>query len=115
MEESSKIENLAKNVKEYVNIQVEIVKLSAINKLSILVAKIAFVFTVAFLSLPFIIFGSMALGYYLSTLTGNIYTGFLLVTGLYLIIGIILFSGRKSLILNPVRNLLIKQILSDEE
>jgi hypothetical protein len=115
MEDPSKIENLAKNVKEFINIQVEIVKLNAINKLSILVAKIAFVFTIALLSLLFIIFGSMALGYYLSTLTGSIYTGFLSVTGFYLIIGIILFSGRKGLIINPIRNLLIKQILSDEE
>ena len=115
MEEPSKIENLANNVKEYVNIQVEIVKLNALNKISIIGAKIAFGFIAALMTLLLLLFGSMALGYYLSTLTGSTSTGFLLVTGFYLIIGILLYSNRKSLVINPIRNLLIRQILSDEE
>ena len=115
MEESGKIENLTKNIKEYVNIQVEIAKLKTLNKASIVGAKIAFGFIAALMVLLLLIFGSIALGYYLSILTGSIYTGFLIVTGLYLIIAVILFSGRKNLIINPIRNILIRQILSDEE
>lgn len=115
MEDSDKIETLTKNVQEYINIRVEIVKLLATDKASSILAKIVFGFIVSLVALLFVIFISMALGYYMSTLTGSTFSGFLIVTGLHLIMGLVLISYRKKLVINPIRNILIRQILSHEE
>ena len=115
MEEPSKIEVLTKNIKEYINIRAEIIKLSAADKAATVLAMIMFGFIVALLALLSIIFGGQALGYYFSTLTGNIYSGFLIVTGLYLVIGFIFVSFREKLVINPIRNTIIRQLLSNEE
>jgi hypothetical protein len=115
MEDPNKIEVLTKNVKEYVNIQVEIAKLNATNKVSSAIAEIAFSFIATLTIMVLTIFAGLALGYYLSTLTGSIYSGFLIVTVFYILIALILYSNREKLIINPVRNKIIRQILSDEE
>jgi hypothetical protein len=114
MDAKTKIEELSGNVKEYVNIQVKLINLKVVDKASSIVANVTFVVIVSLLVLLFVIFGSLALGYYLASVTGNVSLGFLLLTGIYLVAGIILFSFREKLVINPVRNLLIKQMLEND-
>ncbi|MGP8214439.1 MAG: phage holin family protein [Bacteroidia bacterium] len=115
MAEPSKIEELTDNVKEYINIRVELVKLQATNKVSILIAILEFGLIAFLLVQLILIVAGLALGYYLSSVTGSTFLGFLLVTGLYIIMGIVLVTYRKKLIINPIRNIIIKYILSDEK
>ncbi len=114
MDAKTKIEELSGNVKEYVNIQVKLINLKIVDKASSIVANITFVVIVSLLILLFVIFGSIALGYYLASVTGSVSLGFLLLTGIYLVAGIVLFSFREKLVINPIRNILIKQMLENE-
>jgi len=115
MTEPNKIEALTKNVRDYINIRAELVKLNATDKASTIIAALAFGFIASLLALLLLIIFSLGLGFYLSFLTGSAYSGFLIVTGFYLIIGVILLCYRKKLLINPIRNIIIRQILSDEK
>jgi hypothetical protein len=114
MDAKTKIEELSGNVKEYVNIQVKLINLKVVEKASSIVANVTFVVILSLLALLFIIFGSIALGYYLASVTGSISLGFLLLTSIYLVAYVVLFSFREKLVINPLRNILIKQMLENE-
>lgn len=113
--DDSKIQDLKENVKEYITIRAEIMKLRLTNKLSGVIAKMMFGVIGAVLALLLIIFGSMSVGYYFAALTGKLCMGFLIVAGIYLVVGLIIYIGRRPLVINPIKNVLIKQILADEE
>ena len=115
MEGQSKVEELAGNVKEYVNIQVELVKLSVADKSSAIMAEAALFIAIALIGLLFSLAVTMALGYWLAYLTGSNAIGFLIVAGIYLLKAILIIANRKKWILDPIRDRIIKKIFSDEQ
>lgn len=115
MLEQNKAEELTEKVKEYVNIQVELIKLKATDKLSLFSADMALGIILALLAFLVIIFISFAAGFYLASVTGSNFAGFIIVGGIYLAAAIIITIYRKKLIIDPVRNRIIKQMLSDEQ
>lgn len=110
-----KIEELAANIKEYVNIQYQLAVLKAANIASTIGAKIIATFILALIFFLFIIFISITAGFYLSTWVGSREEGFLIVAAFYFIAGIILFIFRDKLIIGPIRNSFIKQIFKDDK
>ena len=110
-----KIEELAANLKEYVNIQYKAAVLKAAGVASSVGAKILAAFIIAFIFFLFIIFISITAGFYLSTLMGSKEKGFLLVAAFYFVIGMLLVIFREKLIVGPIRNSVIKQIFKDDK
>ena len=115
MDAKTKIEELSGNVKEYVNVQVKLINLKVVDKVSSVAANITFAIIIFLFAFLLLIFGSIALGFYLASVTGSTSLGFLVLTGIYLIVGIILFSFREKLVINPIRNGLIRQMLRNEQ
>lgn len=111
----AKMEELTDSVKEYVNTRVESVKLSVAEKSSALVANLVAGMLVAAVFLFFLIFAGIALALVLGEWTGKMWAGFLIVAGIYLLFGIIVWIAREKIIRLPVMNALIKQFFSTDD
>jgi hypothetical protein len=57
----------------------------------------------------------MGVGFYLSALLGDTFSGFGIIAGFYLLISIILLIGRKRLIEKPLRNKIIRKLLGTKK
>lgn len=111
----AKTEELAENIKEYVNARIESVKLSAAEKSSAVIANVIAGLVVAGVFFFFIVFAGMSVAFLLGEWIGKTWAGFLIVAGLYLLIGIVVWSAREKIIRLPVMNALIKQLFRDED
>jgi hypothetical protein len=108
-----KYSSLVDHVQDYINNQIELAKLMAIEKVAIGISN-AVTFTVlAFLGLFFIIFFSITLAIGLSMLLGSYLMGFLIVTLLYLILALLLLFNKQKWMIEPISNKIIKNALED--
>jgi Putative Actinobacterial Holin-X, holin superfamily III len=110
----AKVEELADTVKDYVNTRIEAVKLNAAEKTSAVIANVLAGLVVVTFFMLFFLFGSIALAFGLGEWIGKTWAGFLIVAGLYLLIGIVVWTARVKIIQLPVMNALIKQLFGEE-
>ena len=111
----AKAEDLASSIKEYVDTRIDAVKLNVAEKSSGVIANVIAGIVVAVVFLFFIGLASTSLAYGLGEWTGKTWVGFLIVAGLYLLIGIIVWAGRGKLIRLPVMNAMIQQLFKNDE
>jgi hypothetical protein len=110
-----KLEELTDHVKEYINTRVELTKLRLAEKTSLIISNLVAVTVVVLLFLFVIFFGSFAGAWALSDWIGKPYSGFLIVAGFYLLLGIIVWVTRHKFIRYPVMNAIIKQLQAKDE
>lgn len=107
MEEGLEHQKLIEKVSEYVKVRKELAILKTVDKGSEVAASlISNVLILLFAVLAFL-FGSFALGFYLSEILANSYSGFLIVGGFYLLIAIILNIVKDSYLEKKFMNLII--------
>lgn len=111
----AKVEEMAGHVKEYVNNHISSAKISVAEKTSGILANIIAVAIVLTVFLFFIIFSSVALAFAFVKLTGEYYWGFLIVAGIYLLIGILVWALKEKLLRMPIMNSILQQLFKDEE
>jgi len=111
----ARVEELADTLKEYVNTKIESVKLNAAEKTSAAVANTLAGIIVALVFFFFVIFASVALSLGLGEWIGMTWAGFLIVAGLYLLIGILVWAARGKLIRLPLMNAMIRQLFRNDE
>ena len=111
----TKIEELADHVKDYVKTKITSVKLNAAARISKLISNLIAGLVVASVFLLFIIFGSVAGALALSAWIGKMYAGFLIVAGIYLLLGIVVWTGRERILRIPIMNSLIHQLFKEDE
>jgi hypothetical protein len=111
----SRVENLADSVKEYVNTRIESVKLNVAEKSSAVISNVIARMVVAVVFIFFMGLASVALSIILGEWIGKAWAGFLVVAGLYLLIGVIVWVGKEKLIRLPVMNALIRQLFNSDE
>ncbi|HEY8895592.1 MAG TPA: phage holin family protein [Niastella sp.] len=110
-----KVEGLTDHLKEYINTRIELAKLHIAEKASLVISNIIAVCIVVLFLLLVLVFGSIAGAWALSEWIGKPYSGFLIVAGVYLLLGIIVWVTRGQLIRFPVMNALIKQLHKNED
>lgn len=110
-----KVEELTDHVKDYITTKVEITKLRFAEKTSLTIGNIIAALVVAVLFLFVLLFGSIAGAWALSDWIGKNYAGFLIVTGFYLLVAIIVWFARNRLIRFPVMNAIIKMLHKKDE
>ncbi len=110
-----KIEELADNIKQYVNTRIDAAKLTAAEKTSAVIANLIAGLIVATVFMFFIVFASIALAIFLGVWIGKAWAGFLIVAGLYLLIGVFVWTAKEKLIRMPIMNALIKQLFGEED
>jgi hypothetical protein len=105
------IESLYNKVKEYTETTIELYKLNAIEAtadvLSSIVSRLAFVLVFAL----FTLFINVTISLLIGNLLGAYYWGFLIVSGFYLIIMILLYYFNGKLVKAPITNLVIEKLL----
>ena len=112
-EQEEKEKGLFTNIKEYANIRKELAMLMVAEKTSTAAAGAAAGGILAVLGLFVFFFGSLTLGFYLSEVIGNTWAGFLIVTGVYLIVALIIYFSQENLIKKPIETGIIKKIFKD--
>ena len=111
----AKVEELADNIKDYVDTRIDVAKLTAAEKGSAVIAHAVAGIIAAVVFLFFMAFASVALSLFLGEWIGQGWAGFLIVAGLYLVIAIIIWLARGKLIRGPIMNALIHQLFSNEQ
>ena len=114
MDLKDKFEDLIHHAHEYVNAQIDLLKLRAVEKISRIIAFIVGLFFIVLMFTLAFLFVSIALAHYFGELWGHAWAGYLTVTGIYLLLGIILLKFRESLIVKPLMNLMVRIIFSNE-
>ena len=111
----AKAEDLAEHVKEYINNRMDAVKLNAAEKSSKLAATVIASVVVAMFFITFLFFASTALAFVFSKLTGELWLGFLIVGGIYLLLGAVVWLLRDRILQLPIMNALLQQLFTDDE
>lgn len=113
-EDQNKLEELIEDVKEYINTRHEIIELKASHKLAVMGSEVISGLVIGLVAFLFVFFLSMAAGFYLNTIVGDSFSGFFIVTGFYLLIGILMVMFRKKLVSKPIKNMIIKEIFDED-
>ncbi|MDD2984278.1 MAG: phage holin family protein [Crocinitomicaceae bacterium] len=112
--ERTTLHDITDNIKEYVETRYELLSLKSADKVSKIGSSLGMALVLALLTVFFLMFLSIAGGIYLSILLDSFILGFLSLAGFYLILILIFYSVRKNLIINPIRNLLIREMFEDK-
>ena len=114
MQENKKVEELTESVKNYINTNIELIKLQLTERISVVVPSLLSSLIMAMILLIFVLFISIVAGFYFSKLFGDFTLGFGIIAVFYLLLGIILLIGKKKIIENPLRDKIIKKIINNK-
>ena len=104
---------IVNKVKEYAEVRKEIAILSAVEKGSQLFANLITDGLVLIFVILTVLFGSLTLGFYLSELIGNSYSGFLIVTGFYFLLAILTYLLKDKYMEKSIVNVIIKKFFRE--
>ena len=96
----------------YLETRIELLKLQAVDKSSGVVSSVVSSIVIAIL----IVFGlsilNIGLSIWIGTLIGEVWLGFMVVGGVYVLLAILFMAFKDKFVKRPVTNLLIKKILN---
>jgi hypothetical protein len=114
MEEHYKIEEAVDNIKEHINTRYELVVLKASERISGVAATLISGLLIVFVTVLALVLLSFAGALYLSYLLHDDYSGFIIVGGLYLCLGLLMTVFRKRALIVPLRNKMIKEFYRED-
>ncbi len=113
MKENSSIDTITEYINAYINTKIELVKLQAADRISAVLSYLISKVIISILLLFFILFGSFWASLYISHVMGNSYIGFAIVAIFYAIIGGMLFIFRKRILITPIREKMICEMMDE--
>jgi len=114
-EEFKKIESLVEQFKAYVNTRLSQAKLSIAEKISKVLAIMIAMLMAALVFFLFLVLLSVAAAIIISQWVNSLWLGFLIVAGLLLLSGLLIWLARDRLLRIPIMNALIKVMFEKEE
>lgn len=111
----SSIINLQQIGQDYLETQVELLKVQAAEKISSLLANMIAALILSLFLLFFLLFASIGLAHVLSDWIGRSYAGFLIMAGFYLLIGYVVFKNRERILRRPILNAIVRQLFSQKK
>lgn len=108
---ATNIELLFERAQNYTESSIELLKLNAIDKIADISASLTFRLVFGLIVAMFSLFVNIGISLYIGKLLGEMYLGFLIVSGFYFVLAIVLFLFKNQLIKTPVTNLVIKKLL----
>lgn len=111
----AKTEEIAEQIKELLHVKLDSVKLTVAEKSSKVASNIISAIIAALAVILFIIFFSVALAYLLGEALNNTWAGFLIVSGVYLLVAILIRLIRERVIRIPIMNSILSQFFKKEE
>ncbi len=112
---SDNITEISENVKEYIRLRTDLLKLTLTEKLSMILSAL-FITVILFLVFLFIcMFVSIAFIFWFRAHAGTLYAGALIVAGFYLLVGAVVYIMRNRLFIDPLVSQISKTLLEDED
>ena len=108
----NKYTELWDEVKKYLTLQIDYAKLTAVEKLVVLLSAIALATVLMILGACVLFYLSFAIVYMLVDVIGCVWGAYLIVIGMFVVLAIVVFALRKQLILDPVAKFLTKLFLT---
>lgn len=105
-------EDLLSKTADYLETKGELLKLKAVDKGSGIASSFVSGLVIGIVCFVVLIMLSIGASIWLGTMLGNLYLGFFVIAGFYLLILLILLLGRHSLLIKPVANLFVKKLLN---
>lgn len=109
--ESSSVESLLDRVKDYVETRIDLLKLKAVDKSSSVISAFTSMFIIVVICFVGFILLNIGIALLLGDLLGKFYYGFFIVTGFYIITGIVLYAFKDKWLKAPVADMMIKSLL----
>ena len=104
---------LFKEVKKYLKLQGEYVKLDLVEKLTILLSTLTLIFVLIILGTMAAFYLSFMLVYVLASATGSLVAGYAIIGGILILLAFIIYRLRQKLIFHPMVNFLARLFLDD--
>ena len=104
---------LFKEVKKYLKLQGEYVKLDLVEKLTILLSTLTLIFVLIILGTMAAFYLSFMLVYVLASATGSLVAGYAIIGGILILLAFIIYRLRQKLIFQPMFNFLSILLLDD--
>ena len=114
MEQTQNLEELFKSIQEYIDTQKKLVKLHAVEKVSIASSTFAANLIIISFFLLMFLFVSLALAYFLSEYFGKTSMGFGIGGVMYLFVGLVLYVKRESWLKTPLANSIVNNMMNHE-
>src|SRR5690554_3521578 len=113
MEETKRLyDELKSKAEAYGHSSLELVKLKTTEVSAKTAGKVGLYVTLLILALFFLIMLSVGAAVWVGQMLGEMYLGFFLVAGFYLLLAVVLFAFKGPMVLRPIENLVIKNLLN---
>ena len=110
----NKYEELWAELKKYLTLQIDYAKLTTVEKLVVLLSAIAMVAVMLILGACVLFYLSFAVVFMLSDAIGSTWGAYLIVSGIFLVLMLVVYALRQKLILDPVSRFLTRLFLHHE-
>ena len=107
----NKYEELWAELKRYLTLQIDYAKLTTVEKLVVLLSAIAMVAVMLILGACVLFYLSFAVVFMLSDAIGSTWGAYLIVSGIFLVLMLVVYALRQKLILDPVSRFLTRLFL----
>ena len=102
------INDLKKDVLEYIEVKLDLIRLHTAENLSRIFSNVATIAVIGYLLFFIILFISFAAGYYIGSLLDSNELGFLCVAGFYTLLLILFLAFRKQIVERPVIKAIVR-------
>ena len=109
-EEFRKAEELAIHIKEYIQTEIELIKLNFAEKLSKILSNFLAIIILIWVLLLSILFASISLALFIGEKIGKMSVGFFIVSLIYLLIAMVSWYLRERFIRIPILNGILRQL-----
>ncbi len=110
----NQVETLFKEFKDYVSLRLQITQLRYSSKTSLVSSSVLTYMLISMIVLFFVLVLTIGIALWMGNLLGEWYLGFLIMAGIYLMLGLVIFTFRNRWIRIPLNNLIIKEIFDED-
>ena len=108
------LQALFTEVKHYIDLQKDYVKLDITHKLTILISTLILILVLVILGMIALLYLSFTLAYILEPYVGGLTNSYAIITGGILLIGLFIYLLRQRFIIHPLTNFLANLFLNDK-
>ncbi len=108
------LQALFTEVKHYVDLQKDYIKLDITHKLTVLLSTLILILVLVVLGMIALLYLSFTLAYVLRPYVGGLTNSYAIITGGILLLGILVYAFRQRLIIQPLINFLANLLLNDK-
>ncbi|MBN8567904.1 MAG: phage holin family protein [Flavobacteriales bacterium] len=116
------MENIAKNIgtlynkaEQYSKTSLELIKLNVIDKSSDVISSLAVIVSLSLILAVFSLFFNIGIALLLGKAFDSYAIGFFIVSGFYLVIAIVVYIFRKSLIKIPIDTIVVAKLMKEKD